>query len=340
MRALPRRVLLGLATGLAACSEASSVLTIYSPHGREQLVAFEQRFEASHPGVDVQWVDMGSQEAIDRIRSERANPQGDVWFGGSASFFARAAAEGLLEPYRPSWAETVMPEARGPDNLYFGVYITPPVIAYNSDALLRADAPHDWDDVLDPRWKGELLIRDPVASGTMRTIFGMIMYRSIKETGDTAAGFDWLRRLDQQTKEYVLNPAMLYQKLARQEGLVTLWNLPDVLQLQRQGFPFDYILPASGTPVLVDGVAVIKGAKQPELAREFIEYVGSVDGQLFAARRLFRNLARTDLPRDSLPEWLNRVMDELRPMPLDWALLEARGREWMKHWDAHIRHSN
>jgi iron(III) transport system substrate-binding protein len=198
------------------------------------------------------------------------------------------------------------------------------VIAYNSEALARPEAPQDWDDILDSRWKGKVLIRDPMASGTMRTIFGMIIYRGIQATGDTAAGYEWLRRLDAQTKEYVLNPALLYQKLARQEGIVTLWNLPDVLRVRAQGFPLDYILPASGTP---------------ELARAFIDYVGSIEGQLLAARRAYRNITRRDIPEDSLPDWLVRVNEKLKPMDLDWDVLESRGREWMKYWDAHIRGS-
>jgi iron(III) transport system substrate-binding protein len=323
--------------GLAACSDGATVLTVYSPHGREQLVLFEERFEAANPGVDVQWVDMGSQEALDRVRSERANPQGDVWYGGPALFFSRAAGEGLLEPYRPSWAEAVLPEARGPDDLFFGVYLTPAVITFNSEVLSRDEAPRDWDDILDPRWDEEVLIRDPLASGTMRMIFGMVMYRSIQQTGGTEAGYDWLKRLDSQTKEYVLNPAILYQKLARQEGLVTLWNLPDVLRVQNQGFPLDYVLPESGTPVLVDGIAVIKGTKQRQLAQAFVEYVGSVEGQLVAARRAYRNLTRTDIPPDSLPEWLVEVTERLEPMDLDWTLMEEQGREWMRYWDTHIR---
>ena len=328
---------LAMAAGsFTACGDSRTVLTVYSPHGREQLVLFEERFEAAHPGVDLEWVDMGSQEVLDRVRSERSNPQGDVWYGGPALFFERAAAADLLEAYRPAWADAVLPEARGPNDLYFGVYLTPAVIAYNGDAVSREDAPRDWDDVLDPRWKGKVLIRDPLASGTMRTIFGMIMYRSIKETGDTAAGYEWLRRLDAQTKEYVLNPALLYQKLARQEGLITLWNLPDVLRV-RDRSDLDYVIPESGTPVLVDAVAVIKGAKQPELARAFIDYVGSVEGQLLAAREAFRNITRADIPADSLPGWLVQVSRELEPMAIDWDMLETRGREWIKYWDANIR---
>jgi iron(III) transport system substrate-binding protein len=322
---------------VSGCSEREGVLTVYSPHGRDQLEIFKQAFEAENPGAELQWVDMGSQEVLDRIRSERANPQADVWYGGTEELFRRAASEDLLEPYRPSWAESVLPEARGSDDLYYGVYLTPAVIAFNSDAVSRDEAPHDWDDILDPRWKGRVLIRDPLPSGTMRLVFEMIMYRGLETTGEEAAGYEWLRRLDAQTKEYVLNPAILYQKLARQEGLVTLWNLPDVLRVQAQGFPLDYTLPTSGTPVSVDAIAVVKGARNRELAGAFIEFVGSVEGQLLAVRRAYRNPTRTDLPVDSVPEWLNRVNEELRPMDLDWDLLEARGREWMSYWDTHIR---
>ncbi len=331
-----RFVILGLA-GLAACGGEGAVLTVYSPHGPEQLTLFEERFEAANPGVDVQWVDMGSQEVLDRVRSERANAQGDVWYGGPAMFFARAATEGLLEAYRPSWADAVPPEAQGAGDLFFGVYLTPAVIAFNSEAMTRNAAPQDWDDILAERWKGKVLIRDPLASGTMRMIFGMVMYRGISQTGDTEAGYDWLRRLDGQTKDYVLNPALLYQKLARQEGIVTLWNLPDVLRIREQGFPIDYVMPASGTPVLIDAIAVIKGTKQPQLARAFVEYVGSLEGQLVAARQAFRNLTRSDVPVDSLPEWLVRVSSELRPMDVDWALIEEQGRDWMRYWDSNIR---
>ncbi|NIR42805.1 MAG: extracellular solute-binding protein [Gemmatimonadetes bacterium] len=335
-----KRHLIGITLAVMAvafgCGDSRTVLTVYSPHGKEQLVLFEERFEALHPEVDVQWVDMGSQEVLDRVRSESANPQADVWYGGPALFFERAAADELLEPYRPSWAGSVLPEARGPGDHYFGVYLTPAVIAYNSEAVDSAEAPRDWDDVLEPRWKGEVLIRDPLASGTMRTIFGMIMYRSIQETGDTAAGYEWLRKLDAQTKEYVLNPALLYQKLARQEGVITLWNLPDVLRVQDR-VHLAYVLPESGTPVLVDGVAVVRGAEQGEWARAFVDYLGSVEGQLLAARSAYRNITRTDIPDDSLPDWLVNVKRELVPMEVDWALLETRGREWMRYWDASIR---
>jgi iron(III) transport system substrate-binding protein len=222
-------------------------------------------------------------------------------------------------------------------DLYFTAYETPAVIAYNSDALPREEVPKDWDEILQPEWTNEVIIRDPLASGTMRTIFGMAVLRGLRETGDTAAGFSWLRRLDAQTRDYVLNPALLHQGLVRQEGVLTVWDLPDILAEQRKGAPLDFVLPTSGTPVIQDAIAVVRGTARPDAAQRFVEWVGSTEAQLLAARREFRLPARTDLPTDSLPEWARTVQSELVVEDMDWDLLSERGPAWMSYWDRHVR---
>jgi iron(III) transport system substrate-binding protein len=316
-----------LVTGLlCACSNGKTPLVIYSPHGRELLSVLEQRFEALHPNVDVRWMDMGSQEVLDRLRSERANPQADLWFGAPSPLFARGARDSLLEPVAPG----------GP--LYVSVYRTPAVIEYSSGALTEAEAPHDWDDVLLPRWHGKLLLRDPLASGTMRAIFEMIVMRSLQRTGDTAQGMAWLRRLDAQTKEYVLTPALLHTKLERQEGLISLWDLPDMLLLQNEGRKLGFLFPTSGTPVIDDAIAVVRGARHADIAREFIRWVRTPEIELLAARVGFRLPAGgIELPRDSMPAWMGPVEAHLRAEPLNWDTVEARGVGWMEYWDKHVR---
>ncbi|HEV2146897.1 MAG TPA: extracellular solute-binding protein [Longimicrobiaceae bacterium] len=329
-----------LALGLAGCAggDGRETLVVYSPHGREMLQAFEQRFEELHPDVDVQTVDMGSQEVLDRLRSERANPQADVWWGAPATTFEDAARDSLLERFVPTWAGALPQDAKSARGFWHGTYLTPEVIAYNTQAVSPEEVPQDWDDVLDPKWRGKVLIRDPMASGTMRTIFGMVVDRGIRETGDTAAGFEWLRRLDAQTKEYVLNPTLLYQKLARQEGVLTLWDMPDIETLKANTrFPIDYVIPRSGTPLLVDAVAVVRGSDNPELARRFVEWVGSQEALLPAAREFHRLPARGDVPADSLPEGLRRAREQIVPEPMDWDRLQEKGPAWMRYWDEHVR---
>src|SRR6185312_15584154 len=94
--------LLAFAVALFAtsCGDGRQPLTIYSPHGSDLLALVEKAYEAKHPEIDVRWLDMGSQEVYDRIRSEAANPQADVWYGGPQTIFIRGAEDGLLTPYR------------------------------------------------------------------------------------------------------------------------------------------------------------------------------------------------------------------------------------------------
>jgi len=318
---------LGACALLAACSGHSRTpLLIYSPHGRDLLSLLERRFEAENPDVDVRWLDMGSQDAFDRIRSERANPQADLWFGGPHVLFERAARESLLT-------------TTSGDSLWVPVYLTPAVIAYNAQVLDSASAPHDWDDVLDPKWAGKVLIRDPLASGTMRAIFGMVMERSLRATGDTAAGVRWLRRLDAQTKQYVFNPTLMTEMLGRREGLITLWDLPDLMLNIHEGQPLGYTFPRSGTPVIIDAIAVVRGARHADLARRFAAWVRTPAIQLLAAREALRIPSRTDLPVDSLPPWVRDVESRMVTEPMDWNLLERDGAGWMQYWDRNIRNS-
>jgi iron(III) transport system substrate-binding protein len=335
-----RKLALVLALAAAGClpsGDDRTPLVIYSPHGSDMLKDVEARYEQLHSDVDVQWLDMGSQAALDRVRSEKANPQADVWYGAPSAMFETAAGEGLLEAFAPSWANALPAEAKNAQGLWHAVYVTPEVIAFNSQAVTGDDIPRDWDDVLDPKWKGKVIIRDPMESGTMRTIFGMIVHRGL-QSGDSMAGFEWLRRLDAQTKEYVNNPSLLYQKLARQEGLVTLWDMPDIEDLKkRTTLPIDYVIPTSGTPLPPDGIAIPRGAKNLEKAKRFVEWVGSTASIAHAARQFGRYPARSDIPDDSLPERLRAAKAQIKAEPLDWKLLQQKTPDWMRYWDENVR---
>lgn len=336
----PAATLLFLAVaGMVGCGggDDRTPVLVYSPHGRDQLTLLETAFEAARPDIDVRWLDMGSQEILDRLRFERTSPQADVWFGAPTTIFDRGVTDSLLQPYRPAWADAVGPDGVGPGDMYYPLYEMPTVIAYNRDAVPEGRVPRDWDDILTPEWKGKVLIRDPMASGTMRAIWGMIIERGLTQTGDTAWGMDWLRRLDGNTKTYTLNPAILEEKLARQEGLVTLWGLQDILIARAKGQPFGYRFPASGTVVIDDAIGLVRGARHVDAARAFIDFVGGVEGQLLATRGVYRLPARHDLPADSLPDWVAGVRAALVPVVMDWDLLAREGPSWMAYWDEHIR---
>jgi iron(III) transport system substrate-binding protein len=147
----------------------------------------------------------------------------------------------------------------------------------------------------------------------------------------------WLRRLDGQTKTYTISPALLYEKLARQEGLISLWDLQDILITQAKGLPLSYVFPRSGTVVIDDGIGLVRGSRHPDPARAFIDFVGSVEAQLLTARVVYRLPARTDLPAESVPPWVARVEKQMVVADVDWRLLASQGQSWMSYWDQHVR---
>src|SRR6266699_3523978 len=118
-------------------------LVIYSPHGRDLLTLFERRFEALHPDIDVRWLDMGSQDVYDPLRSERANPQADVCFGGPSLILAQAARDSLLDCRRPSWAEAIAARGRGAGDCDFAAYETPAPFLYAEKVVKPDEAPQD-----------------------------------------------------------------------------------------------------------------------------------------------------------------------------------------------------
>ncbi len=314
---------------------AKKKLVVYSPHGKEMLTEFEKMFEASNPDTDVQWLDMGSQEVYDRIRTEKANPLADVWWGAPATIFMRAEKEGLLEQYTPSWAQNVPAQSKSSSGLWFGTFVTPQVIAFNEKSLIKETAPKDWSDIVSPEWKGKIVIRIPMASGTMRAIFSAMIAESVKRTGSDAGGFDWLRKLNENTSAYAADPTQMYIKLAGNDA-VTLWNMPDIfLQKEKYQYPFGFNFPSSGTVVLTDAIGLIKGSKNPEAAKKFYEFVTTESSLILQAEKFYRIPARTDIQGNKLPAWISG--NPFITLDLDWGLIAEKESEWMKKWDSEIK---
>ena len=119
-------------------NQTAHKLLIYTPHGQAQLKDFIARYKQVHAEVDVQFLDMGSREILARVQAERNRPQADLWWGAAHTTFQTAAEENLLAPYRPSWAEKSPADSHDPQDRWYGIYETPEVIVYNSEAVKPA----------------------------------------------------------------------------------------------------------------------------------------------------------------------------------------------------------
>ena len=94
------------------------------------------------------------------------------------------------------------------NDFWYGTYETPEVTAFNSEALNKQTAHQDWNEALDAKWRDKILIHNPIPSDSMRVIFGAMIQRQ----GETEKGYDWLKKLDANVKEYTSDGTLLMQK--------------------------------------------------------------------------------------------------------------------------------
>lgn len=312
----------------------SGKLVIYTGRDEEMVQGVIDQFNEKYPDIQVEFLTMGAQQILERLRGEKANPQADFWWGGTQSALMVGANEDLLHAWQPSFIDTIDTNYKDNEGRWFGEMLLPEVIMINSDLLTKETGPQDWDDLLDPKWKDQILIRGVLASGTMRTIYSSMIVRQGADTPDK--GYDWLLKLDANTKEYTQDPNALYLKLTRQEGAVSLWNLQDILlKKYTTDYPFDYIYPKSGAPILVDGVAVVNNAKNLENAKLFVEFLFEKDMVTKLANDYYQIPTRSDIDQASMPEWYQEL--DLKTFDIDWQLMAEKEAEWMEHWDTNIK---
>lgn len=324
-----KRLGLVLLLGMASCS-SKDVVVVYSPHGPDVGKDYEALFEAAYPDIDLRWLDMGSQEVYNRISAERRRPACDVWWGAPSTMFMQAARAGLLGAYTPTWSDAVGPGYKDEDGLWYGMYDTPLAIMFNTRHYTRGQVPHSWDELLDPAWDGLITMRKPLPSGTMRTFIGAMILRAESED----EGIAWLRRLHLATEKYNESPQTLFDHMKRNEDLITVWIMPDVvLQRERNGYPFDFWLPKQ-TPVLTEAIAIVKGAPHRENAELFYEFVTSPEALAHQAAEYAKIPTRTDIDPGTLPQWM--VEQEVDAMPIDWGLFAEKEQAWCDRWEKEV----
>ncbi len=320
----------GVLLALAGCSPPKDMLLVYSPHGPDVLGDYEAKFEAAYPGVDVQCLDMGSQEVYERIKGERNNPQADIWWGAPSSMFIQAAADGLLAPYQPSWADRVDAAYRDGEHRWYGTYLSPLAIVFNSRGRSKDTVPQTWDDLLQPEWHNMITLREPLPSGTMRTFLCAMMLRAPSED----EGLAWLKRLDEATEAYLGNPQLLYDHLKRNENLISVWLLADIaLQRDRNGYPLDTVVPPD-TPVITEGIAIVAGAPHREWAERFYEFVTTPEALAQQAHAYAKVPARNDVDPASLPQWMTE--QTIDAMDIDWREFAAQEKPRIDRWKAEV----
>jgi iron(III) transport system substrate-binding protein len=320
----------------ATDAEAQNLL-IYTGRDKGEVDSVVAMFQAKFPKYKgkVQTVILGAQSALERLRAEKSNPQAGFLWGGTQQGLQQIASEGLLSDWNPSNAGLFDANRKDPQGRWWAEMLLPEVIVYNHDLLKPEQAPKEWDDLIKPEFKRKIVIRDVMPSGTMRTIFSAMIYRQYAASGSPEPGYQWLKKLDANTITYATTPDDMYLKIDRGIGVVTLWNLQDALiQPLKNKRPWSYVIPPSGVPVLLDGVAIVKNPNSAQAAQDFGNFLLEPQLQLQLAKDYYQ-IPALQVPDSGKPEWLQKL--NLVEMKIDWEVMSQKQMEWMDYWAQNIK---
>lgn len=273
----------------------SNKLTIYTAFPETEVIYYFNKF-TEETGIKIDYIRLSAGEMLTRVEAEKDNPQAALMFGGSTDNYIAAAERGLFEPYQsPELANT--PAAYlDPTGTWNPIYVGCIAFACNSDWFKENgyEYPKTWADLLDEKYKGEIIMAHPATSGTAYTVLATL----IQLKGEEGC-WEYMTELNKNISQYTKSGSAAPNAVALGEAAIALTFSHDALQLTPEGYHIELSFPEDGTGFEVGAVALIKNgpADEQENAKKFIDWICSVAGQgSYAENDSFRVPTNTQAP--------------------------------------------
>ena len=255
-----------------AARKEGGELTWYTAHSDDITAqALGRSFEQLYPGLKVNVLRTTAQVAYQRITQEiKASAiQCDVLSSTDLGHSVELKAKGAFEKYVPENSSKVLDIYKGydPDGYYFVTSAGMIGIGYNTAKVKAADAPNNWTDLLDAKWKDNIALGHPGFSGyvgtwalTLRNKYGWEFFEKLAKNNP---------RVGRSINDTV---TMLNAGESAVAGSGPVGTLLDSL---KKGNPLAMIYPTDGTVLIIAPSSIMKGAKHPNAARLFMEFLMS-----------------------------------------------------------------
>jgi iron(III) transport system substrate-binding protein len=233
----------------------------------------------------------------------------DVTNGSSAQAFAIKKI-GALDPYHSPQREFFSTLHKDKEGYFTPTYINPVVLGYNTKLLKRAEVPRSYQELLDPKWKGQLILDTEEFPW-----FAVLMKHLGKDKG-----LEYMRRL---AKQDILmargRTAQVQLILAGERSVGFALNSSSVIDFKTQGAPIDWTIldPYYAKPNMM---MLPRHAPHPHAAALLIDWTLSEEGQsmmaklgYIVARRGIKQTTPALLEKDAIladPDFIGPILDD------------------------------
>jgi len=238
-------------------------------------------------GIDVKTSAMpkGTPVAYGQIVEWKGRPQADVFWGGEGTLFDNLAKQDLLDKIQvpdKMWneipAEIGKPVGlplKDPKKFWVGTMLEPYGLIYQPKLLKRLGVViKDWDDLLNPKLKGQIAQCTPDRSSSSHASYEVILAMHGWEKG-----WQWLTKLAANTGIFTARSRDVPSVVSKGEFAVG-FAVPSYMAFAEAlgGYDVMYVYPKNAY-VTPEPMAVLKGAPHPKAAHAFIEFLLTEEGQ-------------------------------------------------------------
>jgi iron(III) transport system substrate-binding protein len=249
-----------------------------------------QAFTAKYPGIHVDVTKTTSQVAFQRLMQDlkSGEVQSDVFTSTDASHFVFLKDKGQLVKFAPDDATKVVPAFQNidPDGSYYVTWASLAAIVYNTNKVKAADAPKNWPDLLDPKWKNQVTVGSPNFSG-MVGVWSLALAKLY--------GWDYFTKLNAQSPQVGRSIDDAVTVLNSGERMVGLGSASTALRNAAKGNPIAVVYPSDGAVAVLAPSGVIKGAKNPNAGKLLLDFMLGYEYSKLLADNFEQSL-RADVP--------------------------------------------
>lgn len=259
---------------LAACGGGKNTVAIYTHNVEDEMQPMVAALEET-VDVKVDFLNLSSEEGYSRAEAEFPNVGAEVQWGQLHSLALLAQEEDMLGSYQsPEW-EDVPDEFKDPEGRWYGWSYWYNELAVNTELVeeLGLDVPTSWEDLIDPQYKGEIVMPDPSVSGT-----GFLLVSTIIQIMGEDDAWDYFEKLNENVGQYVESADVPGQMAAQGEFAIGITWDQAVNNFIVEGYPITGVIPDEGVGYDLDVIWIYKGNEDNEDVQKVIDYVGSEAG--------------------------------------------------------------
>ena len=277
--------------------EKLSVLVAYG--GAEKT--FAAFTEAT--GIEIEDLSMSTGSALAKLQAEDGKTDADIWFGGGVDSYLNARDLGYLEAYDSPERSAINSQYNDKDGYFSGLALVPAGFIVNDELLKEKglETPKTWEDLADPKYKGEVMMADPAISGTNYAIVSGL----IQAWGEEKA-WDYFERLDKNIEFYAQGGGEPIEKVAAGEFAIGVVAITGGTYEAGETSPTSVVYPEDLIPWTPAPIAIFANSEKKDAAKVFVDWYLSKEGQEILREADARIMARDDVDAPELMKDLDK----------------------------------